>query len=219
MKKIISYSLYGSNPVYLIGAIENSKLQKIYFPDWNCRFYVDSTVPLSTLSELKANENEIIVKNDSIEFSGSMWRFEVAFDESAEIFAIRDVDDRLSERDRSAVEEWLKSGKLFHIMRDHPFHYGHVIMAGMWGGYTNKIAHFKETYLNYMSTHDFKFWADTNFLRECVWPNIKDNHFAHDEFWRPLGTEHNFPMPRENPWCFVGNKFDENNNPTIRIPE
>ena len=31
-----------------------------------------------------------------------------------------------------AVNEWLDSGKLAHVMKDHPFH-GDLILAGMWG--------------------------------------------------------------------------------------
>ena len=35
-------------------------------------------------------------------------------------------------REVDAVKVWLESGKLAHIMRDHPNH-GDVIQAGMWG--------------------------------------------------------------------------------------
>ena len=34
---------------------------------------------------------------------------------------------------RFAVEEWIHSGKSFHIMRDHPYHSA-VVLGGMWGG-------------------------------------------------------------------------------------
>lgn len=35
-------------------------------------------------------------------------------------------------REVDAVNTWLESGKLVHIMRDHPEHQD-VILAGMWG--------------------------------------------------------------------------------------
>lgn len=47
---------------------------------------------------------------------------------------MRDVDSRLSARDRMAVEEWIQSGEPFHVLRDHPAHCGWPINAGMWGG-------------------------------------------------------------------------------------
>ena len=44
----------------------------------------------------------------------------------------RDLDSRFSEREKAATEEWLRSNKEFHFMRDHPYH-GSVILAGCWG--------------------------------------------------------------------------------------
>ena len=49
-------------------------------------------------------------------------------------FIIRDADSRLSRRDFCAVEEWLKSGKMFHVLRDHPSHSNFPISGGLWGG-------------------------------------------------------------------------------------
>jgi len=34
MKKIISFSLWGDNPVYTQGAIRNAELAKEIYPDW-----------------------------------------------------------------------------------------------------------------------------------------------------------------------------------------
>ena len=44
----------------------------------------------------------------------------------------RDLDSRFSEREKAATEEWLRSNKEFHFMRDHPYH-GSVILGGCWG--------------------------------------------------------------------------------------
>jgi len=37
MKKIISFSLWGDNPIYTQGAIRNAELAKEVYPDWVCR--------------------------------------------------------------------------------------------------------------------------------------------------------------------------------------
>ena len=34
----------------------------------------------------------------------------------------RDLDSLLNDREGAAVQEWLKSDKAFHFMRDHPAH-------------------------------------------------------------------------------------------------
>jgi hypothetical protein len=44
----------------------------------------------------------------------------------------RDLDSLIGEREVSAVNEWLKSGKLIHSMRDHPLH-NKPLMGGLWG--------------------------------------------------------------------------------------
>ena len=44
----------------------------------------------------------------------------------------KDLDYRLSLRETAAVQEWLDSNMIFHVMRDHPLHRMKV-PAGMWG--------------------------------------------------------------------------------------
>ena len=44
----------------------------------------------------------------------------------------RDLDSRFSEREASAVSEWLSGPAAFHMMRDHPLHNIHILGSG-WG--------------------------------------------------------------------------------------
>jgi len=44
----------------------------------------------------------------------------------------RDLDSLFSEREKAATEEWLRSNKEFHFMRDHPAH-SYTILGGCWG--------------------------------------------------------------------------------------
>lgn len=39
-----------------------------------------------------------------------------------------------------AVDEWLESGKMFHVMRDHPGHNMHIL-CGMWGARWDLLIH------------------------------------------------------------------------------
>lgn len=53
MKKIISFSLYGNNAKYCVGAIKNVMLQPTIYPNWNCRIYFNNTVPQEYIDQLK----------------------------------------------------------------------------------------------------------------------------------------------------------------------
>ena len=53
MKKIISFSLYGSDSRYCNGILCNVELAKIIYPDWICRVYYAESVPEYFINELK----------------------------------------------------------------------------------------------------------------------------------------------------------------------
>ena len=126
--KVISYSLWGSNPTYTIGAIRNAEIAKELFPDWKCIFYCFSTVPLDTIEHLKSFSNvEIRMVSDEGDNRGAFKRFLPSMDSDVEYYMCRDTDSRLSLREKYAVEGWINSDKDFHIMRDHPYH-GALIM-------------------------------------------------------------------------------------------
>ena len=48
-----------------------------------------------------------------------------------DMLSSRDLDSRPSKRELAAVGEFLESGHVLHIMRDHPYH-GVVILGGAW---------------------------------------------------------------------------------------
>ncbi len=50
--KVISFSLYGDNPIYTIGCIKNAKLKKDLFDGWEMWVYHNDTVPKNILEEL-----------------------------------------------------------------------------------------------------------------------------------------------------------------------
>ena len=45
MKRVISFSLWGDNPTYNIGAIKNAEQAKILYPEFECWFYVHENSP------------------------------------------------------------------------------------------------------------------------------------------------------------------------------
>jgi hypothetical protein len=203
MKKIISFSLWGTNPVYNNGAVKNAELAKIIYPDWVCRFYYGESTPKETIETLTTFDNvELVKMGVEGDWTGMFWRFYPSSENDVDVVIVRDCDSRLNQREKDAVDEWLKSDKGFHIMRDHPAH-GTEILGGMWGSKKGVVNNMKELIDEYMKGD---FWqVDQNFLREKIYPSVKDNSMVHDEYF-----EHNpFPTVREYKQ-FVGQAFDEN---------
>tara|TARA_Y100001973_G_scaffold33008_1_gene49644 strand:+ start:1237 stop:1866 length:630 start_codon:yes stop_codon:yes gene_type:complete len=207
MTKVISFSLWGKNPKYTIGAIRNAELAKEIYPDWVCRFYTGEDVTNEIKSQLLDLKSEVI-EMDGADWNGMFWRFLAA--EDADIMISRDTDSRLGEREKAAVDEWLVSDKDFHIMRDHP-HHRIEILGGMWGCRNEILKGIKGMIQDY-DTREYhnKYQVDQNFLREIVWPLVRSKVFVHDPYF---STGHEFPTMREDIHDFVGQVFDENEVP------
>ena len=211
MKKIISFSLWGTNPIYNIGAIRNAELAKLIYPDWTCRFYCGQSVPNSIINELKKFKNvEIVLMEEDGDWTGMFWRFYAC--EDSDIMISRDTDSRLSEREKLAVDEWISSDKDFHIMRDHPYHTTEIL-GGMWGVRNGLLKNMKQLINDYTKGD---FWqVDQNFLREKIYPLVVNNSFTHDTYFNYNTNSKQFPSKSINKE-FVGDVFDENEN---RHPE
>ena len=204
MKKVIAFSLWGEDKKYTHGAIKNADLAKTIFPDWVCRYYIGKSVPDNIISELKSRTNtELHILNESGDWTGMFWRFYAASDSFVTHMLSRDCDSRLSMREKEAVDQWLKSDKDFHLMRDHPYH-STEILGGMWGCKYPLLENMVSSIHNYKKMGNF--WqVDQNFLKEVVYPEIKNNVMVHDEFFEKTP----FPSPRKG-LEFVGQVFDEN---------
>lgn len=211
MKKIISFSLWGSNPKYTIGAIRNAELTPIIYPGWTSRFYCGKTVPKNIIDSLKSlPHTEVIIMDEDGDWTGMFWRFYSC--EDSDITISRDTDSRLNLREKIAVDEWLNSDKDFHIMRDHPYH-NTLILGGMWGVKNGLLRNIKNLINDYNKGN---FWqVDQNFLKEKIYPLISNNCLVHDSFFNYEPHSIKFKTERINQE-FVGEIFDEND---IRKPK
>jgi hypothetical protein len=211
MKKVISFSLWGDNPKYTIGAIRNAELTSIIYPGWISRFYCGESVPTDIIKTLISLPNtEVVMMGVDGDWTGMFWRFYAC--EDSEIMLSRDTDSRLNLREKLAVDEWLSSDKDFHIMRDHPYH-NTEILGGMWGVRNGLLKNIKELINDYTKGD---FWqVDQNFLREKIYPSVINNSFTHDSYLNYNTNSKPFPSKRINRE-FVGDVFDENEN---RHPE
>jgi len=204
--KVISFSLWGTNPIYTVGAVNNAKLAQKIYPDWECWFYVGKSCPPEIIQQLKDQPNtKVIEMKEEGSWNGMFWRFFPASDPTVDVMVSRDTDCRLDEREKNAVDEWLVSDKNFHIMRDHPFHQTEIL-GGMWGVRGDLLKDMDYLIEKY---NKGDFWqVDQNFLKEIIYPLIYKNCTVHDEFFEKKA----FPSSRlaKN---FVGQAFDENDKP------
>jgi hypothetical protein len=211
MKKVISFSLWGDNPTYTIGAIKNTELAVHFYPDFECWVYIHKdSVPNNIIEQLQRCPNvKVIFKTGDLNLHKPMtWRFESIDDPEVEINMSRDTDTRLLLREKLAVDEWIESGKLFHIMRDHPHHMNskYPIMAGMFG--TRKIKRITSWICMLNSQVLIDRYDDQRFLNDVVYPVIKNDCLIHSSFGKLLNEPgeqvRKFPIDYCEKFYFVG---------------
>lgn len=210
MKKVVSFSLWGVDPKYCIGAVRNAHLVSEIYPGWEARFYCGSSVPSEVIEDLKnaGNHVNVILRGEVGDWTGMFWRFEPISEPEVEVMISRDTDSRVCHRESEAVKEWLSSNKLFHVMRDHPAH-GTEVLGGMWGARKPILFDIKHLIDAYVKGN---FWqVDQNFLREVIWPRVSYTTITHDEFFSK-----NCPFPtRRDGGKFVGQVYDKNDEPNL----
>jgi hypothetical protein len=131
-----------------------------------------------------------------------MWRFEAIDEPDVEIMISRDTDTRILFREKMAVEEWINSNKIFHIMRDHPWHTS-KIMGGMFG--TRKIPDiisWKEIMNEFIQEGNYDY--DQKFLNEYIYPVIANDVMIHASFNKFESNCKNFPINYIKQLRFVG---------------
>jgi hypothetical protein len=205
MTRVFSVCLWGNLHIYNVGAIRNADLCKKYYPDFEYWIYIHKpSVPEDTINELRKRNNvKIIFKDGDLNTCSPMsWRFESIDDNDVEIMLCRDIDTIILEREVVATNEWIQSGKSFHIMRDHP-HHSFLILGGMFS--TKKIKNltsWKE--FIYKTAQNENRMYDMNFLRDTIYPLIKDDCLIHDNFWRTEDNCQYFSTKYNDNCDFVG---------------
>lgn len=178
--KLITFSLFGDNPLYCIGAVENARLANEIYPDWTATFYVSEDVPKEYLIKLEDYGAKVYIRQRYSNYDALNWRFLPFMDDKVEVWISRDCDSRLSWRERRAVDEWLLTDKACHLMRDCHNH-GYSIMAGMFG--INNIFYY-ERYekINLVNQYQNNKEDDQTILHNYLWPIIIHDHVCHDHW-------------------------------------
>jgi hypothetical protein len=203
MNKIFSMSVFGNDLRYYIGAKKQADLAKKLYSDWEIRIYTENP---ALLIDLDPTVKIIVVSENTW---GPFWRFEPLFENKDNITIVRDSDDRITFREIAAVQEWLNSDKSFHIIKDHEAHFEFPIMAGLFG-FKGKLDNDLYEQMKISKIEAQYYLSDQIFLRDFVYPKIKDKILMHslDTGW--------FGESRKNlinKYCFCGNGYDHNDIP------
>ena len=193
---IISFSLYGKDTRYTDNAIINADLMAKIYPDWLMFVYYDHTVPTNIVKQLQTYKMVRLINMDKSEIKNKMlWRFLPMSDKRVNRFLVRDIDSHISIREKLCVNEWIKSGKTYHIIRDHPSHGHYPMSGGMWGGKVNGELDLKKILTNY---NQQVYRLDMDLLNRELWPKIRLNVLQHDSFPNNrYGITHPFPTERK----------------------
>lgn len=215
----VSFSLFGTDPLYQLGAIRNAEMYHEKRPNWDLRFYIGHSIDSDTRVELlKANPRARIVEVDERENAASTWwRMRALLDfEPPPTLLFRDVDSRPCARELAAVDEWLAQDLLYaHALRDHEYH-GAVILAGLWGlkgpGIMPVASKLRPKIPDFWTTDQIE-------LQMKVFPMVRRHLMAHigsSHIYEKPAQRRPFRVPRD-PGGFVGQGF--NGDETPRSPE
>jgi hypothetical protein len=209
--KLISFSLWGDDPKYLVGAVRNAELAPSVYPGWRCRFYCGTSVGGATLERLRSLPHvEVVLMPEPGDWNAMFWRFAPASEPGVKVMLSRDADSRLSPRERAAVDAWLASDKDFHVMRDHP-HHNVPILGGLWGVRNGLLREMQALIAAYPKQPVWQ--VDQWFLAAVVLPLVRERWLEHDGYFARR------PFPTRRRWReFVGQPFDADDRPLVSGP-
>lgn len=136
-QKVLSYSIYGSKSIYFDIIEENLNRIRTFYPGFTARFYYDHTLNKTMRCHFECtypdlvdfcNVNRFPTEIGQLNHGQSsfkdlsymhkmMWRFLPIGDTFVDVILSRDTDSFVIQREVDAVNEWLASLNIAHIMR------------------------------------------------------------------------------------------------------
>lgn len=214
--KVFSFSIYGDDKKYLLGLLKNIEIIREHYPDFHIFIYADKNLNEEYKKKYQSYDNIKYMEFERENHSLMCNRFFAIDDDEVEVAFVRDADSRIHERDRWCINEFLKSDKLFHIVRDHKYH-GMRIMGGIWGIKKQclnvKILDLHQNWF-IKNKHQTVYRSDQNFLTDCIYPLIKSKCLIHSNiifFNDEFVSQILYPLNSEKT-DFIGNVILFNKN-------
>lgn len=237
MTRIISFSVWGDDPKYIVGAIENAKLAATIYPGWEAHFFC---IGLAHEAYQAIADAGGCVRNRTVQqwkgvrgpARGLFYRFVPLAWSNCEYLIVRDCDSRLNWRERGAVDEWIASGKTWSVLRDHPAH-RRPMLGGTFGARGNALPNFVPQLQQWLGDRPVQHDMDQHFLADVVWPEARKDCCVHDSmfvrgYWSDVSlsesygsVSHDFPPHADiAPSRFVGDVIlaDGTPDPSIKDP-
>jgi len=139
------------------------------------------------------------------------WKVVIYYEED-EVMMVRDSDSRINERDEWCIREFMRSPKLFHIIRDHPYHTS-FIMGGLWGmkrGLLPRFLKMDQMIKVYASENPNIQGFDQHFLSNIIYPKIRGSVLIHGCV-KMHPTEHIvlIPIRSQHEFCGQAIEYDD----------
>jgi tetratricopeptide (TPR) repeat protein len=185
-RNIISFSLYGDKPRYCEMAVLNVLAAQKHLPEFDCRFYMDASVPPAVIQRLE-NLGAQCIRMDAYakQMPATFWRFLAMDDTKADCVLVRDVDALIDAKEAWCVQDWRASDLPFHVIRDDCCH-TELILAGLFGIRAGTVREIEARIANFLQKSGAAGWArfgDQLFLRSSVWPWVRAHTLTHDSVY------------------------------------
>lgn len=228
LRNVISFSVWGDSPKYLVGMIRNLELCARFYPGWDVQIYCDRNVRDWIRENIQSADLGNLTWSmkwlaDDHWCPRMMQRFLIADDPTVGRFICRDADSRIMQREVDAVNEWIVEDKVGHVMRDHPAH-AQPMLGGLWGAQWRRdnwqAPNMEAMIRDYLSAPEGserrpyrrgQYADDQNFLHLWVWPWLSYSCTQHDSVCRQAYSGAKpFPTPRNTFPRFCGEVWEVN---------
>lgn len=214
MTNVFAFCIYGNNIKYNKGLIENIEIISKIYPDFQVWIVGGNDVNKEWIDKYTSFEN---VRYHTENLSGGelmTYRFFLLDKDDVDFFFIRDADSRIEERDQWCIDQFLKSGKTLHIIRDH-YHHRRLIMGGMWGIHKKENLNLRDFYNSWKHNNFNKigtYRSDQDFIDDTIYQIYKNDCLIHSNLIGYSGeTISPILIDMKNDKDFIGNVYEYTN--------
>jgi hypothetical protein len=221
--KCFSFSIYGTDVKYIYGLIENIKIIRQTYPDFEIYLYVGENGFENEINQIKNTYSNIHCFDVINKNCYACARYTPITTASVnDIIIIRDADSEINERDSWCINDFINVDSFqlcCQVIRDHCWHKS-TIMAGL-SMFVIKSETFK-TIINDASTKmisiisgkstNISYGHDEQYLNSEVYSAIKDYVLVYSNVIVYNGEKHKYISGENNGYNFCGNVVEYTRN-------